>query len=210
MFLWRDFRCLTLLLQIMHSLIIFASGKGSNAKAILEYFKNEGKVKLCLIVTNNPTAGVLELAKNENIPTLIIDKNALSEDGFIQKLKEHQPTLIILAGFLWKIPSNIITAFPRKIINIHPALLPKYGGKNMYGSKVHQAVLASGDKVSGITIHEVDEVYDNGNVLLQATCEVLPSDNENTLAYKIHKLEHYYYPRTIEFLLHNISGDHTI
>lgn len=189
----------------MHSLIIFASGAGSNARAIIDYFRNTGQAHVSLIVCNKPGTGVLAIAAEENIPTLIIDKKSIHENAFIDTLKAHNPSLIVLAGFLWKVPDNVITAFPGKIINIHPALLPKFGGKGMYGINVHDAVVASGDKESGITIHYVNEVYDSGNIIMQARCSVESSDTGALLASKIHKLEHFFFPRCIEYLLTDIN-----
>lgn len=185
----------------MHSLIIFASGKGSNAAAIIDYFRNTGIARVSLIVSNKPDAGVLEIAKKESIPTLIIDRATFKEPELVEKLQAHSPSLIVLAGFLWKVPDTLIQAFRDKIINIHPALLPKYGGKGMYGQYVHQAVLAAGDEHSGITIHYVDEHYDSGDIIVQATCRVSNHDTADTLAGQVHKLEHYFFPRTIEYLL---------
>ena len=188
----------------MHSLVIFASGSGTNAQAIINYFNNNGKARVSLIVCNKPGAGVLQRAEKEGIPTLIIDKERIYSEAFLETLKAHNPTLIVLAGFLWKVPDAVIQAFPSKIINIHPALLPKYGGKGMYGDNVHKAVIAAGEQESGITIHYVDEVYDRGARILQAYCKTDNEDNAANLAQKIHRLEHFYYPRTIEHLLDNI------
>lgn len=185
----------------MHSLIIFASGKGSNAAAIIDYFKQTGLAKVSLIVSNKPDAGVLNIAEKENIPTLIIDRQSFKDASVLETLKSYQPSLIILAGFLWKVPDTLVAAFPNRIINIHPALLPKYGGKGMYGHHVHHAVLASAEKSSGITIHYVDEAYDSGDIIVQASCPVIPTDTADTLAARIHSLEHFFFPRAIEFLL---------
>jgi phosphoribosylglycinamide formyltransferase-1 len=185
----------------MHSLIIFASGKGTNAAAIIDYFKQNRIAKVSLIVSNKAEAGVLDIARTENIPHLLIDKQSFSSKEVLAQLKEHKPSLIILAGFLWKIPDNLIEAFRHRVINIHPALLPDHGGKGMYGNNVHQAVISAGKKESGITIHYVDEVYDNGDTIVQARCVVKPEDTPETLAQRIHKLEHFFFPRTIEFLL---------
>ena len=187
----------------MHSLIIFASGKGSNAKAIIDYFKISGKAKVSLIVSNKADAGVLDIAREEHIPFLIIDRTTFKETLLIEQLQEHKPSLIVLAGFLWKIPDPLVAAFPDKIINIHPALLPNYGGKGMYGHNVHNAVLAAKEMESGITIHYVNEVYDSGNIILQARCKVHEGDTTDTLASRIHQLEHFYFPRAIEYLLDN-------
>ncbi|MCD6012656.1 MAG: purN [Flavipsychrobacter sp.] len=185
----------------MHSLIIFASGTGTNAYAIIEYFKKNGKAKVSLVVSNKANAGVLEIAKREEIPFLIIDRKTFHETLLLEQLSSYKPSLIVLAGFLWKIPDALIHAFPGKIVNIHPALLPSYGGKGMYGHNVHNAVITAKEKESGITIHYVDEHYDEGDVIVQARCKVGQNDSADTLAKRIHKLEHFYFPRTIEFLL---------
>jgi phosphoribosylglycinamide formyltransferase-1 len=185
----------------MHSLIIFASGKGSNATAIYEYFKQNGKARIALIVTNKADAGVLELARNEEIPFLIVDNKTLQEALLIEQLQEYKPSLIVLAGFLRKIPAAVTEAFKDRIINIHPALLPKYGGKGMYGHNVHNAVLEAKETESGITVHYVNEVYDSGDIILQARCRVNGCENADQLAGRIHTLEHFYFPRAIEFLL---------
>ena len=185
----------------MHSLIIFASGTGTNANAIIRHFKKNGKAKVSLIVSNNANAGVLDIARKEEIPFLIVSKQTFHGTLLIEQLKDYNPSLIALAGFLWKIPDTVINEFPGRIINIHPALLPGYGGKGMYGHKVHHAVLAAKDKESGITIHYVNEVYDEGNIIVQARCSVKKNDGPDELASRIHKLEHFYYPRVIEFLL---------
>jgi phosphoribosylglycinamide formyltransferase-1 len=185
----------------MHSLIIFASGRGSNAAAIIEFFKTNNMAKVSLIVTNKQDAGVLDIARQEHIPFLIINKQSFKEALLIDQLKSYSPSFIVLAGFLWKIPDQLVKAFPNRIINIHPALLPKYGGKGMYGQYVHEAVLNAREEESGITIHYVNEVYDSGNIILQARCIVSKDDTYETLAHRIHKLEHYYFPRTLEFLL---------
>ncbi|HEY5464479.1 MAG TPA: phosphoribosylglycinamide formyltransferase [Hanamia sp.] len=182
-------------------LIIFASGAGSNAQKIIDYFKGNTKVKVVLIVCNNSKAGVIDIAAKENIPVLMIEKKLLSETGYVQEIKKFEPSLIVLAGFLWKIPEILISAFHHKIINIHPALLPAYGGKGMYGNAVHEAVITSKEKESGITIHYVDEKYDHGKTIFQATCVIKENDTAESLAKKIHALEHEYYPKTIDKLL---------
>lgn len=187
----------------MHSLIIFASGTGTNANAIIEYFKKNGKAKVSLIVSNKADAGVLDIARREEIPFLIIDRKTFNETLLIEQIATYKPSLIVLAGFLWKIPDTLIIAFPDKTINIHPALLPSYGGKGMYGHIVHNAVIAANEKESGITIHYVNGHYDEGNIILQARCKVEQNDSADALANRIHKLEHFYFPRVIEFLLDN-------
>lgn len=185
----------------MHSLIIFASGTGTNARAIIDYFKTNGKAKVALIVSNKADAGVINIAEQENIPFLIINKQTINETLLLEQLQSFDASLIVLAGFMWKVPDAIVNLFPGRIVNIHPALLPSYGGKGMYGHNVHHAVLAGKEKESGITIHYVNEHYDEGNIIVQARCHVDANDSADQLAQRIHKLEHFYYPRTIEFLL---------
>jgi formyltetrahydrofolate-dependent phosphoribosylglycinamide formyltransferase len=186
-----------------HRLIaIFASGMGSNTQKIIDFFRNSKTVKIALIVCNKPGAGVLNIAKNENIPSLLIEKDRFFDgDAYINELNRHNISFIVLAGFLWKIPPNLIMAFKGKIINIHPALLPAYGGKGMYGTKVHEAVIAAKEKESGISIHYVDEIYDHGATIFQATCPVLETDTADSLAERIHQLEHQYYPKVIDELM---------
>ncbi|HLO70373.1 MAG TPA: phosphoribosylglycinamide formyltransferase [Flavipsychrobacter sp.] len=191
----------------MHSLIVFASGRGSNAQAIIDFFKANGKAKVSLIVSNKADAGVLEIAKNEHIPFLIVDKHTAKEVLLVEQMMEYKPSLVVLAGYLWKVPETILNAFPNRIINVHPALLPKYGGKGMYGHHVHEAVVANKEKESGITVHYVNEHYDEGNIITQARCSVSSNDTPDDVAHKIHKLEHYFFPRTIEFLLDSINLD---
>lgn len=191
----------------MHSLIVFASGRGSNAQAIIDFFNANGKAKVSLIVSNKADAGVLDIAKKEHIPFLIIDKHTAKEMLLVEQMMEYKPSLVVLAGYLWKVPETILNAFPNRIINVHPALLPKYGGKGMYGHHVHEAVVANKEKESGITIHYVNEHYDEGNIITQARCSVAPTDTPDDVAHKIHKLEHYFFPRTIEFLLDNMNLD---
>jgi phosphoribosylglycinamide formyltransferase 1 len=185
----------------MESIVIFASGAGTNAAAIISYFKKNRKARVSLIVSNKPEAGVLEIAKREEIPFLIINKKTFNEKLLIEQLHDYQPSLIVLAGFLWKIPETLVREYPDRIINIHPALLPGYGGKGMYGHKVHEAVIGAKETESGITIHYVNEVYDEGNIILQARCPVRDNDHPDELAKRIHRLEHFYYPRVIEYLL---------
>ncbi len=185
----------------MDELIIFASGAGSNAAAIIAWFNANKKAKVSLIVCNKPEAGVLKIAAKEGIPTLLIDKQTIKSEDLVARMQACNPALIVLAGFLWKIPETITSAFPGKIINIHPALLPSYGGKGMYGHHVHEAVIAAGAKESGITIHYVNEAYDKGNIIVQAHCPVHTNDTADTLAGRIHQLEHFYFPRVIEYLL---------
>ena len=181
---------------------IFASGAGSNAKKIIQHFASSSRVKIALIVCNKPDAGVLNIARENNTPTLIIEKDRFfNGDSYLKELQQYSITYIVLAGFLWKLPDQLIKAFPKRIINIHPALLPAYGGKGMYGHFVHDAVIANKEKQSGITIHYVDELYDHGETIFQATCEVNETDTPNSLAEKIHLLEHLHYPAVIDGLL---------
>lgn len=185
-----------------HRLAIFASGAGSNALKIIEHFEGHATIKVVLVACNKPGAGVLSIARQNNIDALLIEKeNFFRGDGYVDALKSYQVNFIVLAGFLWKIPDTLISAFPGSIINIHPALLPGFGGKGMYGNHVHEAVLAAGEKESGITIHYVDGHYDNGDIILQSTCMVETNDTPETLAAKVHALEHRYYPQVIEELL---------
>lgn len=178
---------------------IFASGAGSNAKKIIEHFSSHPLIKVELIVCNKPGVGVLEIAKSYNISTLLIEKERFfSDDAYVSELIKAQIKFIVLAGFLWKIPQALIDAYRNKIINIHPALLPKYGGKGMYGARVHEAVIDAKEKESGITIHYVDEHYDHGDVIFQAQCDVYADDTADNLAERIHKLEHKHYPTVIE------------
>lgn len=187
----------------MKKIAILASGTGSNAQKIIEGPDgNRSKLyEVALIACNNPRAGVLEIAEKESIPSIIIEKERFFRgDAYLETLKGKKIELIVLAGFLWKLPAALIEAYPRKIINIHPALLPKYGGKGMYGNLVHEAVIREKEKESGITIHYVDEHYDNGDIILQLKCPVFADDNPVSLAKRIHLLEHQYYPRVVEGL----------
>jgi len=179
---------------------IFASGAGSNAKKIIEHFEEKKDIgKIALIVCNKPGAGVLDIAKTHGIETLLIEKELFfSTDTYVTQLQAKGINFIVLAGFLWKVPSSLIKAYPNKIINIHPALLPKYGGKGMYGNFVHEAVIAAGEKESGITIHYVDELYDHGNIIAQEICIIDENDTADVLAKKILVLEHRHYPKVIE------------
>ena len=185
---------------------IFASGAGSNAQKIIDYFKNSTKVEISVIVCNNPEAGILKIAANESIPVLMIEKQMFRNTGYVAELKNYKIQLIVLAGFLWKIPPVLIEDFKNKIVNIHPALLPAYGGKGMYGNAVHSAVLAAKEKISGITIHFVDEKYDHGKIIFQSTCPVDENETVASLAQKIHQLEHASYAREIEKLIDNTES----
>ncbi len=184
------------------NIAIFASGAGSNAQKIIEYFKDSALVKISLIVTNKKNAGVLEISEKEKIPSLIIEKEKFFRgNAYLDELKEKNIDFIVLAGFLWKIPQLLLSTYPKRITNIHPALLPKYGGKGMYGPNVHEAVIAGKEKESGITIHYVDEHYDNGDIILQVKCSLLDGDTPESLANRIHTLEYTNYPVIIEELV---------
>ena len=186
----------------MKKIIIFASGSGSNAERIATFFKDDKNIQVSLILSNNPKAGVLERAKRLQIPSIVFDRQAFYHSEIVLDIIQSQnPDLIVLAGFLWKFPENIIKKFPNKIINIHPSLLPKYGGKGMYGGFVHQSVIENKETESGITIHYVNENYDEGTIIFQTQTEVSVNDTPETLAEKIHRLEYEHFPKVISSLL---------
>ncbi|MEO6916376.1 MAG: phosphoribosylglycinamide formyltransferase [Chitinophagaceae bacterium] len=186
----------------MPNIAIFASGAGSNAREIIRYFHQHPTIKISLVACNKAGAGVIDVAASAGIPCFMINKDEFFKgDACVPFLKQHNIDLVVLAGFLWKIPLSLIEAFPHKIINIHPALLPAYGGKGMYGEKIHESVLLNNDKQSGITVHYVDELYDHGQVIFQKTCDIEDTDTPDSLAEKVHQLEHRHYPRIIEELL---------
>jgi len=185
-------------------LAIFASGRGTNAREIVRYFHEEkhlvlGRaVEISLVICNRPGAGVLDIAANAGIPSVILDKEKFFRGShYLEEFKNREISFIVLAGFLWKIPAELIAVFPNRILNIHPALLPFYGGKGMYGKAVHEAVVAAGERESGITIHYVDEHYDHGRIFFQASFNLLPEETADSLAEKIHALEHKHYPAQI-------------
>jgi phosphoribosylglycinamide formyltransferase-1 len=187
------------------NIAVFASGAGSNAKKIIEYFKDHLHIKVALVVCNKAGAGVLKIADQQKIASLIIEKEKFFHgNAYTDELEERKIDFIVLAGFLWKIPSLLIKSYPDKIINIHPALLPKYGGKGMYGHFVHEAVIAAREKESGISIHYVDDLYDHGKIIFQARCTVEENDTPDTLAQKIHLLEHAHFAKVIEHAAQNI------
>lgn len=186
----------------MISIAIFASGAGSNAEKIMKRFKNHPYIKVALIVSNKPQAGIIQIAKKYHLDVLLIDReNFYSTDFYLKKLKEKNIDWIVLAGFLWKMPAYFINAYRNKIINIHPALLPKYGGKGMYGLYVHEAVILNKEKESGISIHYVDEIYDHGKIILQVNCLLDENETAGSLAQKIHVLEHQHYPEALEKII---------
>lgn len=181
---------------------LFASGNGTNVQRITEYFQVKKVLEVGAIYCNNPSAYVLERADKLGIPKFLFNREVFrNSKEVLDDLRLRQIDWIVLAGFLWLVPDYLIQAYPGRIINIHPALLPKYGGKGMYGNKVHEAVIASGDKESGITIHYVNDHYDEGEIIFQAHCPVIGGDTPQTLAAKIHHLEYQYFPKIIENLV---------
>lgn len=186
----------------MKRIVIFASGSGSNAENLVHFFQDNNQIEVVQILTNNPHAKVLDRAKRLNISALSFNRKAYSKtDDVLNILKIQEPDLIVLAGFLWKIPESFIKAFPNKIINIHPALLPKFGGKGMYGMHVHEAIVSNKETETGITIHYVNEHYDEGATIFQAKCDVISSDTAEDVAGKIHKLEMEHFPKVVDMLL---------
>ena len=186
-------------LHKMNNIAIFASGSGTNAEALIRYFKNHPFVNVSLVLSNNPDAYVLERSKNLGVKTVVFNKSQLKQPGFVAEILQEQPIhFIVLAGFLWLVPDDLLRKYERRIVNIHPALLPKYGGKGMYGMRVHEAVAANRDHESGITIHFVDPVYDHGEIIFQAKCPVEASDTPEMIAAKVHQLEYAHYPRVVE------------
>jgi phosphoribosylglycinamide formyltransferase-1 len=182
----------------MKRIVIFASGSGTNAENIIRYFKNHKSARVTLVLSNKENAGVFERCKNEQISCLYFKKSDFTNSETILNLLKKEADFIVLAGFLLKVPENIIQAFRNKIINIHPALLPKYGGKGMYGMNVHKAVKDNGESETGITIHFVNEYYDEGGIIFQVKTSVDGSDTPENIATKVHKLEYKHFPRVIE------------
>lgn len=188
---------------------VFASGSGSNAEEIMKYFRHHEHISVVLLLSNNPTAYALERARKYAVPTHVFDRNQIKESTVVLEwLQGEGVTHIVLAGYLWLIPTYLIQAYPNKIVNIHPALLPRHGGKGMYGMKVHEAVRAARETETGITIHLVNEHYDEGKILAQATCPVLAEDTPDMIANKVHALEYAHYPTVIEkWIMGKLSGD---
>lgn len=187
---------------IMKKLIILASGSGSNAENIIRYFSSDNRVEVALILTNNPQAGVIGRANDLGVACMSFNQALYQSTDYLQQIIQNiNPDLIVLAGFLKKIPSSLIGLFPDKIVNIHPALLPKFGGKGMYGMRVHQAVIDACEKETGITIHHVNEHYDEGQIIFQAKTTIQPNDTPESIAEKIHELEYKFFPEIIEQLL---------
>jgi phosphoribosylglycinamide formyltransferase 1 len=191
---------------MQHNLAIFASGTGSNAKKIVEHFKHNPNISVSLIVSNKADAPVLDMARANGIPILVIDRPFFYHtEDILKKFNNFSIDFVVLAGFLWLVPSYLVQAFGNRMVNIHPALLPKYGGKGMYGMKVHEAVKAAGETETGITIHYVNERYDEGDAIFQAKCQLTPDDTPEDIAQKIHALEHRHFPQVIEKLLETMK-----
>ena len=185
----------------MKSIIVFASGAGSNFSSIMQYAKTTDTFSIALLVVNKEDAPVIQLAKEQAIPVLLLNKETFNSAEWIATLTTYQPSLIVLAGFLWKLPEHIVHAFPNKIINIHPALLPKYGGKGMYGNYVHAAVIKNKEPFSGITVHKVNSNYDEGEVLFQKAIKLDKNESIISLAKRINALEMKYFPEVIARLV---------
>ncbi len=186
----------------MKRIVIFASGSGTNAENLIKFFHNSDNASVIQVLTNNPHAKVLDRAKKLNVSALSFNRIALSKtDDVLNILRASKPDLIVLAGFLWKFPEFILNEFPNKVINVHPALLPKFGGKGMYGMHVHKAVVENKETETGITIHYVNENYDEGAIIFQAKCEVTPTDTADDVAAKIHELEMEHFPKVVKELL---------
>ncbi len=195
----------------MNRVVIFASGTGTNALAIIDHFKSHSEIEVFAVLCNRQGAGVLDRAASRGVQTILFNKDDLYNNGKVQSiLKSVDADWIILAGFLWLMPSDIILPFKDRIINIHPALLPKYGGKGMYGIHVHQAVIDAGEKESGITIHQINEEYDTGAILFQARIFIKPDETIESLAERIHLLEQAYFPKVIEDFIMSLNIKHSI
>lgn len=189
----------------MRNIAIFASGSGTNAENIIKYFSNKKTGRISLVLSNKPQAMVLKRAEALHVKNIYFDHNDFYVNGkVLGYLSEYKIDFIVLAGFLWLVPDEILAVYPRRIVNIHPALLPSYGGKGMYGEAVHKAVIGAREPESGITIHYVDDHYDEGDVIFQARCSIEPGDTAESLASKVHRLEYLYYPEIIEDLLEKL------
>ncbi len=187
------------------NIAIFASGNGSNAENIVRYFRENGGAQVGLIVCNRKQAFVFERARKLGVPSVYMEKEAWADGGkILELLRSEGVDFIVLAGFLLRVPDCLLEAYPNRIVNIHPSLLPKYGGKGMYGDRVHEAVVAAGERESGITIHYIDEHFDEGTVIAQFRCPVLPTDSSADVAAKVHALEYSHYPQVIAGLLNEM------
>jgi phosphoribosylglycinamide formyltransferase-1 len=187
--------------NVLKRLGIFASGSGSNAVKIIDYFADSHEGKVVVVFCNNPNAGIIEKAKEKNVPVEIFDRETFKSYGFINQLDSYELDWIVLAGFLWLMPKAIIEKFANRIVNIHPALLPDYGGKGMYGMNVHEAVWRDKVTETGITIHYVNDHYDSGDIIFQASCPVLPEDAPRDIQARVLQLEHKYFATIVEALL---------
>ncbi len=186
----------------MKKLALFASGSGSNVENFAQYFHSKSDISVALVLCNNPKAFVIERCKRLSIPCVVFDRQLFYDtDNIIQILRNYQIDMVVLAGFLWLIPPYLIQEYPNKIVNVHPALLPKFGGKGMYGEKVHKAVVDAGEKMSGITVHYVNEHFDEGKIIFQAQCVVNNNDTPYDVAQKVHALEYEHFPKVVEKLL---------
>lgn len=185
----------------MINIAIFASGSGTNAEEIIRHFASSEKYKVALVFSNRPKAGVLERAKRLGVPFEVLEKKDLTGPALMALMRRYEIGFIVLAGFLCMVPDELTKAYPKRIVNIHPALLPKFGGKGMYGSHVHEAVVAAGEKETGITIHYINERYDEGEIIFQKSCPVSPEDTPEMVATKVHALEYACFPVVIEQLL---------
>lgn len=185
----------------MKRLVIFASGSGSNAENIIQYFRQEGGAVVERIYTPNPQAGVIGRCERLGVPHTLFSREAWKSGHVCRQLVAEQPDLIVLAGFMWLVPSEVIAAFPNRIVNIHPALLPKFGGKGMYGDHVHKAVSEAGETETGITIHYVNERYDEGQIIFQQRIPIAPHENPDSIAKKVHELEYRWYPEVLKEIL---------
>jgi phosphoribosylglycinamide formyltransferase 1 len=189
----------------MNKIAIFASGSGTNAENIIKFCKENKKIEISIVFSNNKNAYVIQRAINHNIKYYVFSRPEFySSQNILKTLKEQKIDFIVLAGFLWLIPEYLIDTYPNKIINIHPALLPKYGGKGMYGMNVHKAVKENNEKETGITIHYVNKEYDKGDIIFQAKCEILPEDTPEAIAKKVHELEYMHFPKVIEKIVLNL------
>jgi phosphoribosylglycinamide formyltransferase-1 len=192
----------TIFKKIMKNIAIFASGSGTNAENLIHFFRTDPIVRVGLVLTNNQNAGVIQRAQSNDIETLVFSRTEFYEsEKILNLMKQRGIDFVVLAGFLWLVPDNILKTFENKVVNIHPALLPNYGGKGMYGRHVHEAVIANGEKESGITIHYVNARYDEGDIIFQARCKVKSDDTPESLASRIHQLEYEHFPQVVEKLL---------
>ena len=188
-------------LNIMKKIAILASGEGTNAERIIQYFTHHPTVKVVVVMTNKSEAGVIRRAEKLRIPVEYLPASAFKEGKATEQLRKYEADFIVLAGFLLRIPNDMLETYPNRIVNIHPSLLPKFGGKGMYGNRVHEVVLEAQEKESGITIHYINEHYDEGAIILQVQCPVVEGDTPDTLANRVHQLEYEHYPKVIEQLL---------